>query len=229
MKIKNGMYIIDEQFKIQYLNKYCKEIYPDIKEGDICFEKISNNDSMCPDCPLRNPNYESTFYNKKYKTWINASSALIDYNNNPSCKAIMFKSWKENRFDEILGNEEISDITNIIKNNTDTKGILVLKYTEGLPIIFANNKFLDNFKYDSFEDFMLQTNNCLVNIVHEDDLEETNSIINNNLINGMVFQVVSRLKTKDNKYIKVINKGQIFLNENQEKLVLIIVEEINVF
>lgn len=227
MKIKNGMYIIDEQFKIQYLNKYCKEIYPDIKEGDICFEKMSNNDSMCPDCPLRNPNYESTFYNKKFKTWINASSTLIDYNNNPSCKAIMFKSWRENRFDDILGNEEISDIANIIKNNTDTKGIIVLKYSEGLPIIFANNKFLDNFKYDSFEDFMLQTNNCLVNIIHEDDLEETNSIINQNLVNGMVFQVVCRLKTKDNKYIKAINKGQIFLNKKKEKLALIIVEDIS--
>lgn len=48
------VYLIDGEFKIQYINSYGRESYPQIKQGDYCYRALKNNDAPCKNCPLMN-------------------------------------------------------------------------------------------------------------------------------------------------------------------------------
>lgn len=47
------LYIIDEEYRLQYVNNYAKETYPNIQVGDCCYRAIRGNDTPCKDCFLK--------------------------------------------------------------------------------------------------------------------------------------------------------------------------------
>ena len=48
------VYLIDDEFRIQFINSFGKENYPEIKQGDYCYKALQNQDSPCKSCPLKN-------------------------------------------------------------------------------------------------------------------------------------------------------------------------------
>lgn len=50
---KTMFYLIDEDYKIQYINDYVKESYPNIKVGDLCYCALQGESTPCKTCPLR--------------------------------------------------------------------------------------------------------------------------------------------------------------------------------
>ncbi|MDE5864975.1 MAG: hypothetical protein K2H34_11590, partial [Lachnospiraceae bacterium] len=50
---KTIMCMMDEEYRILYLNQYAKERYPNIQMGDYCYQVIQGCDSVCAECPLR--------------------------------------------------------------------------------------------------------------------------------------------------------------------------------
>ncbi|MDO5154776.1 MAG: hybrid sensor histidine kinase/response regulator [Eubacteriales bacterium] len=50
---KTMFYLIDDNFQIQYVNNYVKDLYPDIKMGDYCYSALCGTNAPCKDCPLR--------------------------------------------------------------------------------------------------------------------------------------------------------------------------------
>lgn len=48
------IYLIDDELRIQYINGYGREKYPEIRQGDYCYKALRNADSPCKNCPLLN-------------------------------------------------------------------------------------------------------------------------------------------------------------------------------
>ncbi len=46
------LYMIDEDYRIQYMNTYAKEAYPNIHIGDYCYRGLCNETKPCKDCKI---------------------------------------------------------------------------------------------------------------------------------------------------------------------------------
>lgn len=50
---KTMVYMVDDEYKIQFMNNYAKEAYPHIKNGDCCYKVLKGEDAPCKDCLVR--------------------------------------------------------------------------------------------------------------------------------------------------------------------------------
>lgn len=91
MKDKKALYIIDDQYVIQYVNKACQEYYPEVCKGNICYKVFGDMDKPCPNCPINQAENETTFFNSVVKEWVNTSSVEMEWQGNPNCNAISFQ------------------------------------------------------------------------------------------------------------------------------------------
>ncbi len=48
------IYMVDEEHKIQFMNNFAKESYPNIKAGDTCYNSFHGADTPCKECPFFN-------------------------------------------------------------------------------------------------------------------------------------------------------------------------------
>ena len=46
-----GIYIIDQEYRIIYMNDMAKSYYPDLKAGMYCYEELGKNSVPCKVCP----------------------------------------------------------------------------------------------------------------------------------------------------------------------------------
>lgn len=46
------VYMVDENYRIHYMNHYAKEQYPNIKQGDTCYKSFRGEDTPCKTCPF---------------------------------------------------------------------------------------------------------------------------------------------------------------------------------
>ena len=86
-----GMYIIDKEYKILYLNRMTHELYPEVKVGDICHKALEGSDIPCCHCPIREPSMrESLFYNGFRNEWVSAGVAAMELPEHGTCYNIQF-------------------------------------------------------------------------------------------------------------------------------------------
>ena len=75
-----GIYIVDQDYRIVYLNDAAKSYYPDLKEGMFCYQGIGKGLAPCRDCPGTTQKSDHViFYNSVLELWMDVSSALIDW------------------------------------------------------------------------------------------------------------------------------------------------------
>lgn len=71
---ETSIYIVDDQYRIVYFNKNLKKIYPDIKNGDICYRVLCHENEPCERCGIHGENGEDTlFFNKWIQEWVEVS------------------------------------------------------------------------------------------------------------------------------------------------------------
>lgn len=46
------LYLVDEEYRIQYTNNYAKDEYPNIRVGEYCYKAIHGKAAPCKDCPF---------------------------------------------------------------------------------------------------------------------------------------------------------------------------------
>jgi len=69
----------DRSFDILYLSNKVKEMKPDIKPGDICYEVFMRRDKPCDDCPIiTGKNGITEKYNELVNKWFNVSASKVD-------------------------------------------------------------------------------------------------------------------------------------------------------
>ncbi|MBQ9983529.1 MAG: response regulator [Lachnospiraceae bacterium] len=49
---KTMIYMVDEDYRIHYINNFAKEECPNIKPGDFCYEAFRGENAPCKDCPF---------------------------------------------------------------------------------------------------------------------------------------------------------------------------------
>ncbi len=91
MKDKKALYVIDNQYIIQYVNRVCQEYYPEVCEGTICYKVFANMDEPCPSCPIMQTENETTFFNPVLQEWVNTSSVEMEWQGKEHCNAISFR------------------------------------------------------------------------------------------------------------------------------------------
>ena len=50
---KTMFYLIDKEYRIQFVNNYVKDSYPDIKAGEFCYKVFQGEETPCKDCILK--------------------------------------------------------------------------------------------------------------------------------------------------------------------------------
>ncbi len=60
------IYLIDDEFRIQYINNYGKEKYPSIKQGDLCYKALCGENVPCKKCPLRELSEDGRYEERLY-------------------------------------------------------------------------------------------------------------------------------------------------------------------
>ena len=80
LKKDNFYYVIDQNHRVVAYNKLMQNIYPELKVGDLCYEKLMQNDRPCDKCPLRDDTEnEITVYNQVLECWVSARRTWVDW------------------------------------------------------------------------------------------------------------------------------------------------------
>lgn len=70
---KTMLYIVDDRYKVQFVNNYTKEAYPNINTGDFCYRAIKGEEVPCKQCPLKELGERTFTENCMYIPFLNAS------------------------------------------------------------------------------------------------------------------------------------------------------------
>lgn len=83
------IYIIDDNYRIVYFNTILQEKFPKLQCGDICYEKLCQEEGPCEYCPLKQEDSEaSVFYNKVAKKWLEVGAGRIEWPGTGQCDLI---------------------------------------------------------------------------------------------------------------------------------------------
>lgn len=91
-----GIYIVDQEHRIIYLNDAAQSYYPDLKEGMFCYQGIGKRLEPCRDCPdISETSGHVIFYHCASEMWLAGSVAAIDWPGHHGCRLIMFQPVDE--------------------------------------------------------------------------------------------------------------------------------------
>jgi PAS domain S-box-containing protein len=91
-----GIYIVNQDYRIIYLNNAAKSYYPDLREGMYCFQGVGKGLEPCKDCPgTGGKSGHVILYNSASELWMDVSSGTIDWPGHDGCKLIMFRPVDE--------------------------------------------------------------------------------------------------------------------------------------
>ncbi len=208
--LKIGMYIIDKNFKMMYINDVSKHQYPGVSTGEYCYKALAGLDEPCPHCPVNNGG-ESLFYAPFTKEWIAAQAAPIELPNLGTGYNIQYqiKNKVVNNTNVATEYEDISDIVSNLM--VDENECLIGGYCEeNFPLFYVNNNMIKLLGYDDKDDFVKGIDGMVVNTIHPDDLPLVMKDLNNgNYYPGMTYETVYRMPKKDGTWFMTVDKGRV--------------------
>ncbi len=205
-----GMYIIDKDYKMLYMNQNAQELYPEVKVGDVCYRALAGLDSPCAHCPVSNGG-EALFYASFRKEWIAAQAASIELPGLGQGYNIQFQVKQriegaaEGVDDAIDVEEHLAEL-----NVGDSNECLIGGYCEeGLPVFYVNDKMVQLLGYDSKEEMIAAIDGMVINTVHPDDREQVAKDLGGSYSPGKTFETVCRMPKKDGTWIMTVDKGKV--------------------
>ncbi len=92
-----GIYIVNEDYEILYLNDAARSYYPNLELGMKCYEGICRETAPCKDCPCIGQDANHVmYYNAINREWLDVSSGKIEWSGHTKCKFIAFRLVDEN-------------------------------------------------------------------------------------------------------------------------------------
>ncbi len=212
-----GMYIIDNDYKMLYLNDNAKKLYPHVKEGDICHKTLANLDVPCEHCPVNAPESEALFYASYTKEWIHAQCADLDLPQYGKCHNIQFHVKGKIDGKNFIA-EENMDITRLLENfaNVDAEDeYLIGGYCEpGFPLFYVNDNMVKFLGYDNKDEFIASIDGMVVNTIHPDDLPQVSKDLGDEFYEGKTYETIYRMPKKDKTWFTTIDKGKVIKTES---------------
>lgn len=104
-------------------------------------------------------------------------------------------------------------------------GIVAGYKTEGFPICFVNDKYLELLGYSSYEEYFDDINGLALSSIHPDDREMVTQTINTCYDADEEYGIEYRIRGKDGRYIDVYDIGKkITTLDNREIIVCVLVD-----
>lgn len=133
-----GIYVIDDNYRIIYLNESAKAIYPNLRPGMTCYQGIFQRNSPCSRCPgFARDCSQEMFYNAYHGQWVDLSSAEVEWPGVGRCRLLIFKMVDEQRkslFYDLTGTSAYDELFELnLANNT----YKILFHQEGKYVIPA--------------------------------------------------------------------------------------------
>ncbi len=209
-KLKMGMYIIDTEYKMLYLNQNAKDMYPEVKEGDVCYKALANLDSPCAHCPICNGG-EALFYAPFRKEWISAQAATLELPQYGECYNIQFQVKQKSEGAAVEGEESIDLDEHISEISLgDGKECLIGGYCdEGFPLFYVNDNMVELLGYKDKEDLKDAIDGMIINVIHPDDREQVYKDFGESFFPGMRYETVYRMPKKDGTWFVTVHKGKV--------------------
>lgn len=87
-----NVFIIDQNFRIQYFNEGIARIYPNLSCGDYCYRDICDEDSICKHCAVvNNEENGSMYYNRVLGLWVETNCVRIDWPGSGPCIMVIVR------------------------------------------------------------------------------------------------------------------------------------------
>ncbi len=218
MEVNNlnmGMYIIDKDYKMLYLNQNAQNIYPEVHVGDICYKALANLDEPCAHCPIKNGG-EALFYAPFRKEWISAQAAQLELPQYGNCYNLQFQV-KQRVEGVAVENDESTNIDEHVAELSVGEGneCVIGGYCEdGFPLFYVNDNMIKLLGYDSREDLISGIDGMVINTIHPDDRAQVQKDLGDEYYPGMVYETVYRMPRKDGTWFMTVDKGKVIETES---------------
>lgn len=100
-----GIYIINKDYKIVYMDVGIKTIFPKCELYQVCYKTLRQNEEQCPDCPLRQfqlhqaSSTNKLLYYKPLNGWVDCTMVSLTWPNEGDCTLISLKRVLEGNRD----------------------------------------------------------------------------------------------------------------------------------
>ena len=99
---KTNTYVVDGEYRLQYVSDSLREILPNLKMGATCYQQFRGREEPCRNCPLTHPRRKTDmFYNEDEGQWLKINTGRIDWPGAKDCHVILTKGVEERDFDEM--------------------------------------------------------------------------------------------------------------------------------
>ncbi len=215
-----GMYIINSDYKMMYINSITKQHYPSVNIGKFCYKELAGLDKPCCHCPINNGG-TALFYSKFTKEWISAQAAQLELPGYEQCYNIHYQI-KNKITNKSSLSEENDDISESISELAINKNeCLIGGYCEDhFPLYYVNDNMIKLLGYDDKEDFIKGIDGMVVNTIHPDDLEQVMKDLGNDYYPGMTYETVYRMPRKDGTWFTTVDNGKV-IKTSSGKLAII--------
>ncbi len=214
---RNGLYIIDRNFRMKYMNGVMLEMYPEIKIGEFCYQSLARRNNICPYCPLLGAGRQNTFYHAGRREWIHAKAADLDLPGFGEGFAVTLSRTPEDKTGQGMQNcpaFEAKKLALGYYKEEDRTGMIGSYCEEGFPLYFANRKMVRMLGYEDYESFRKGVRGLVANTVHPEDRKQVHADIGDNFYPGMEYVTTYRMPRKDGTWFWVIDRGQVVRAEN---------------
>ncbi len=87
----SAIYVIDEDYRLQYVNNMALKVYPNVTAGQKCHRVFMHNQSPCPNCPaadcMGGPR-STEIYNPYSKIWMIANASPIRWSGRDNMRLV---------------------------------------------------------------------------------------------------------------------------------------------
>ncbi len=209
-----GMYMIDENYKMLYLNENAQNTYPEVNVGDKCYKALANLDHPCEHCPILNGG-EALFYAPFRKEWIAAQAAALELPQYGKCYNLQFRV-KHRLTGTVLEGEETVNIEEHLSDLSVGEGndCLIGGYCEdGFPLFYVNDNMVNLLGYDSKDELIAGIDGMVINTIHPDDREQVAKDLGDSYYPGMMYETVYRMPRKNGTWFMTVDKGKVIETE----------------
>ncbi len=209
-----GMYIINEDYKMLYMNDNAKAMYPDVETGIECYKALANLDEPCGHCPINNGG-NALFYAPFRREWISAQAASLELPQVGQCYNVQFQV-KNRLSSDFEIPEETVDITEHLKDIGATEDdCLIGGYCAvGFPLFYVNDNMIKLLGYKDREDFSKSIDGQVLNTIHPDDLPQVQKNLGVDYYEGHTYKSIYRMPKKDGSWFMTVNVGKVIKTEN---------------
>lgn len=135
--IHEGIYVVDKDYKIVYMDDYLSLLFTNTRQGDICYRALRGNDEPCKNCPLLKLEDDTSvlsnelMYHDLIECWVNCTMTRIQWPQKGDCTVIAMKKIVNEKRDLFMNFNQGLNYEELFEINTIKQSYELLYYSKG--------------------------------------------------------------------------------------------------